>query len=149
MNNPPSMFAPEPGPDYGFASTMSGNQPPRFSRPPPMETILSAADVYFRYCHNQPYSLFHEESFRNRLAANEVPQHLLFAFLASAVRYSTDPYYEDKVGAISTYAKLSWKALVLPWNGIESDAGISTVQTILLLAIIDYTGKLIYSSLQC
>ena len=31
--------------------------------------------------------------------------------------------------------------MVLPWNGIETDVGISIVQTILLLAIIDYTGK--------
>ena len=36
---------------------------------------------------------------------------------------------------------LKWKAMVLPWNGIESDVGITIVQTILLLAIIDYTGK--------
>lgn len=106
-----------------------------------METIIGAADIYFRYCHNQPYSLFHEESFRNRLASNEVPQHLLFAFLASSVRYSEDPFYEDKVGAISTYSVQAWKAMVLPWNGIETDVGISIVQTILLLAIIDYTGK--------
>ena len=112
-----------------------------FARPPPMETQVAAADVYFRYCHNQPYSLFHEESFRSKLAAGEVPHHLLFAFLASSVRYSEDSYYEDKMGAISTYAMQSWKAMVLPWNGIESDAGISTVQTILLLAIIDYTGE--------
>ena len=107
-----------------------------------METIIGAADIYFRYCHNQPYSLFHEESFRNRLASNEVPQHLLFAFLASSVRYSEDPYYEDKVGAISTYSVQAWKAMVLPWNGVETGVGISIVQTILLLAIIDYTGKL-------
>lgn len=72
-----------------------------------------------------------------------MPQHLLFAFLASAVRYSSDPYYKDKVGAISTYAVQAWKAMVLPWNGIEKDdVGISIVQTILLLAIIDYTGML-------
>ena len=116
-------------------------QPSSFTRPPPMETIVGAADIYFRYCHNQPYSLFHEESFRNRLASKEVPQHLLFAFLASAVRYSEDPYYEDKMGAISTYSVQAWKAMVLPWNGIETDVGISIVQTILLLAIIDYTGE--------
>ena len=106
-----------------------------------METQLAAADVYFRYCHNQPYSLFHEASLRSKIVSAEVPQHLLFAFLASAVRYSDDPYYEDKMGAISTYAMQSWKAMVLPWNGIQSDAGISVVQTILLLAIIDYTGE--------
>ncbi|KAL8678770.1 MAG: hypothetical protein Q9186_004921 [Xanthomendoza sp. 1 TL-2023] len=119
-----------------------GPQQSPFSRPPSMETIIGAADIYFRYCHNQPYSLFHEENFRNRLVSNEVPQHLLFAFLASSVRYSTDPYYDDKVGAISTYAVKAWKAMVLPWDGIGTDVGISIVQTILLLAIIDYTdGK--------
>ncbi|KAL8749962.1 MAG: hypothetical protein Q9199_007368 [Rusavskia elegans] len=70
---------------------------------------------------------------------DQVPQHLLFAFLASSVRYSTDPYYEDKVGAISAYSVKAWKAVVLPCNGIETDVDISIVQTILLLAIIDYT----------
>ena len=122
-------------------SAPGAQQPSSFTRPPPTETIIGAADIYFRYCHNQPYSLFHEENFRNRLALNEVPQHLLFAFLASAVRYSEDPYYEDKVGAISTYSIQAWKAIVMPWNGIETDVGITIVQTILLLAIIDYTGE--------
>lgn len=133
--------------DSGFGNWQNplgipgAQQPSPFSRPPPLETIIGAADIYFRYCHNQPYSLFHEDNFRTRLASNEVPQHLLFAFLASAVRYSEDPYYEDKVGAISTYAVQAWKAMVLPWNGVETDVGISILQTILLLAIIDYTGK--------
>ena len=106
---------------------------------------MSAADLYFRYCHNQPYSLFHETSFRNKLALGEVPTHLLFALLASTVRYSTEPYFEDKVAAVSTYAHQSWKAIVMPWNGIQSDAELSIVQTILLLAIIDYTGTLLPS----
>ena len=106
-----------------------------------METIAGATDIYFHYCHNRPYSLFHEESFRNRLASNEVPQHLLFAFLASAVRYSEGPYHEDKVSAISTYSVQAWKAMALPWNGIETDVGIIIVRTILLRAIIDYTGQ--------
>ncbi|KAF5682495.1 transcriptional regulatory [Fusarium circinatum] len=30
-------------------------------------TLSTAADLYFQYCHNQPYSLFHEETFRHRL----------------------------------------------------------------------------------
>lgn len=114
---------------------------PHFTRLPPMAVIRSAADLYFRYCHNQPYSLFHEESFRNRIEMNEVPAHLLFALLASTVRYSGDPFFHDKHGAVSSYAQQSWKAITMPWNGLQSDAELSIVQTILLLAIIDYTGK--------
>ena len=116
------------------------SQPSPYTKPPPIDIQLRAADVYFQYCHNQPYSLFHEQTFREKLTACQVPFHLLFAFLASVVRYSTDAYYGDKIDAIATYTRCSWKAIVMPWNGIEDDAGISIVQTMLLLAIIDYTG---------
>ena len=66
--------------------------------------------------------------------------HLVFALLASTARYSTDPFFQDKNEAVSAYAHQSWKSIVMPWNGIQSDAELSIVQTILLLAIIDYTG---------
>lgn len=112
-----------------------------YNQLPPSDIIRSAAELYFRYCHNQPYSLFHETSLRNRIEFNELPTHLLFALVASTVRYSTDPFFGDKNAAVSAYAHQSWKAIVMPWNGIQSDAELTIVQTILLLAIIDYTGK--------
>ena len=108
---------------------------------PSSETIRAAADLYFRFCHNQPYSLFHESSLRNKIELDEVPSHLLFALLASTVRYSDDEFFDDKTGAVSAYASQSWKSIVMPWNGIQSETELSIVQTILLLAIIDYTGK--------
>jgi hypothetical protein len=109
---------------------------------PPLETLLAAADVYFQYCHNQPYSLFHEESFRNRLTAGTVPEHLAFAFLATTLRFSSDPCYQhNRFEAISAYASESWKAICLPWNGVENAAGLSILQTIFLLSVIDYTGN--------
>lgn len=109
---------------------------------PSKETITSALDVYFQYCHNQPYSLLHEETLRSRLALGQVPHHLVFAILASAARFTTDLYSGHKKHAIDLYAMESWRALVVPWNGIEDRVGISIVQTILLLAHIDYTeGK--------
>lgn len=89
----------------------------------------------------RPYSLFHEAEFRNKIELNEVPTHLLFALLASTVRYSSDPFFEDKAVAVATYSRESWKAIVMPWNGIRNDGELSIVQTILLLAIIDYTGE--------
>lgn len=114
-------------------------QSTQYNRLPPLDTILGACDVYFRYCHNQPYSLFHEDSFRTKLSQGEVPTHLLYAFLASTIRYSEDPYFHDKVAALTAYTAQSWKSIVMPWNGIQSDAELSIVQTILLLAIVDYT----------
>ena len=107
---------------------------------PPLEVIRSAADLYFRYCHNQPYSLFHEATFREKIETGEVPRHLKFALLASTVRYSNDSSFENKIVAVSNYAQQSWKAIAMPWNGIQTDTELSIVQTILLLAIIDYAG---------
>lgn len=112
---------------------------PPHSNLPPMETVMSAADVYFQCCHNQPYSLFHEDSFKAKLAMGQLPHHLVFAILASAARHSSDIPSGNKKEVIANYSMESWKALVLPWNGIEDRMGISIVQTILLLAIIDYT----------
>ena len=109
---------------------------------PSPEILVAAADVYFQYCHNQPYSLFHEQSFRNRLTAGNVPKHLALAFLATTLRFSSDPCYQhNRSEAISAYASESWKAICLPWNGVENAAGLGILQTIFLLSVIDYTGK--------
>ena len=110
---------------------------------------MRATDDYFRFCHNQPYSLFHEDSFRPRLERNEIPTPLMFAILANIVRYSDDPYFSDKIEAVTTYSQQSWKGIVMPWNGLQSDAQLSVVQTILLLAIIDYTGMSRMSNVYC
>ena len=67
---------------------------------------------------------------------------MLFALLASTARYALDPHYTNKSEAVATFAQKSWKSIVMPWNGIQSDGELSIVQTILLLAIIDYTGRL-------
>lgn len=109
---------------------------------PPLDAIMAAADAYFEHCHNRPYSLFHEASLKAKLASGQVPHALVFAILASAARYPTDKSLPSRSMATTNYAIESWKALVLPWNGIEDCMGISIVQTILLLAVIDYTdGK--------
>lgn len=104
--------------------------------------LLSAADLYFRYCHNQPYSLFHEASFRKRLAATTVPRYLCLAFLATARRYSgLDHLQIQDAEGVSARATEAWNCIVLPWTTeIGNEAAISIVQAILLLSVIDYTG---------
>ncbi|KAF2114275.1 fungal-specific transcription factor domain-containing protein [Lophiotrema nucula] len=137
-----SIASSNPGVSQGVAVVQSGdtaaNSSP-YTGLPPIEQIRNAVELYFKYCHNQPYSLFHENSLRNKVETDELPAHLQFALLASTVRYSTDPFFEDKVAAVSAYASQSWKSIVMPWNGIQSENELTIVQTILLLAIIDYT----------
>ncbi|KAJ5204619.1 uncharacterized protein N7498_005498 [Penicillium cinerascens] len=127
------------GPKIGIEADVTVPSAVLNNQLPPPYIVRTAADLYFRYCHNQPYSLFHEGSLRNKIELNELPKHLLLALVASTVRYSSDLFFSDKNAAVSAYAHQSWKAIVMPWNGIQSDAELSIVQTILLLAIIDYT----------
>jgi hypothetical protein len=103
--------------------------------------IQAAADVYFSHCYNQPYCYFHEPTFRQRLADGSQSPALLFAFLATALRFSTDPYFDGfQMEAAATYANQSWK--VITSNQFEEEEGlnIDIVKSCNLLAIIDCTG---------
>jgi hypothetical protein len=113
----------------------------------PLPVILSTVDVFFQYSHNQPYSFFHEGNFRQRLSAGQIPDHLLFAVLATAIRFSKHPFFEGRTHeAAVAYANRSWRSIVAScFIGGES-ADIRTVQTITLLSIFDFTGKFPFSS---
>ena len=110
---------------------------------PPTHVLLFAADVYFKYCYNHPYSLFHEGRFRQRLAAGEVPEYLIWAFLASSRRFSAIPHHHfeggDSVGAL---AKRSWDTFNVPWDGPKNaDEALAIMQTVILLVCVEHTGK--------
>jgi hypothetical protein len=108
----------------------------------PLPVILSTIDLYFTHCHQQPYSFFHEENFRQRLMNGLIPDHLLFAVLATAVRFSTDLFFQDRrKEAATAYANRSWKAIVHRCFARNDTADVITVQTITLLAIFDFTGR--------
>jgi hypothetical protein len=113
----------------------------------PLPVILSTVDEFFQYSHNQPYSFFHEGNFRQRLSAGQIPDHLLFAVLATAIRFSKHPFFEGRTHeAAVAYANRSWRSIVAScFIGGES-ADIRTVQTITLLSIFDFTGKFPFSS---
>jgi hypothetical protein len=92
--------------------------------------------------HNQPYSFFHEQSFRRRLADDLLPDYLKFAVVATALRFSEDPYYNGvKHEACTSYARESWKQIVSVWFAPEIDPDIHICQAITLLSIIDFTGN--------
>ncbi len=108
----------------------------------PLPILLETVDNFFIHCHNQPYCFFHEANFRQSLSKREIPQHLLYAIMASAVRFSNNPFFEDKGEAAEVYATKSWDSLVpssIAHNGVKD---LQCVQTITLLAIFDLTGSL-------
>jgi hypothetical protein len=115
----------------------------------PLPVLLETVNVFFTYCHNQPYSFFHEVNFRQRLSNGEIPDHLLFAVLANAVRFSENPFFEDKHDAAVLYANKSWKSIVSSCFATNRVADIRTVQTITLLSIFDFTGLTSPSSIWC
>lgn len=111
--------------------------------------FLELIDIYFSYCHNQPYSFFHEGKLRRQIAANEVPEHLIFAIAATAVRFSKNPLFEGRHRDVAiNYADRSWSYIVSDCFATNQRLDIRTVQTITLLSIFDFTGKL-YSFMLC
>lgn len=135
-------------------SAVDMTQPPEDSTShevlPPTHTLLFAADVFFRYCHNQPYSLFHEPTFRQRLLSGEVPNHLVWAMLSAARRYSSFPDLQINASDDAMfYASNAWKALKLPWNGGRSDEEVvSVLQTLILIVNIEHPCKHHFSLVQ-
>ncbi|KAH7129760.1 fungal-specific transcription factor domain-containing protein [Dactylonectria estremocensis] len=107
---------------------------------PPRAVLLDCVDDFFRCCHNQPYSFFHEVSFRRSLDNGLLPGHLVLAVLASAVRFSSNPFFGRPHESAAQYANRSWKAIVSSCLAHNRAAHVQTVQTITLLAIFDFTA---------
>jgi hypothetical protein len=53
------------------------------------ETIY-LVDLYFRFIHDQPHSLFHKPSLRSNVVAGLVREPVLFGILGNAARYDKE-----------------------------------------------------------
>ena len=108
----------------------------------PEEPFIAVIDAYFRFCHNQPYSFFHEENFRQGLRAHMIPKHLVLTVMAVAVRFCPHPYFAGRVHEASVdYANRAWKLIVADCFTVGKVAEVSTVQTVALLGLYDFTGE--------
>jgi hypothetical protein len=115
---------------------------------PPAPVLRAVVDAYFEHVQNQPYSYFHEASFRQKLENNLLPRCLVFAVLASGVRFSTHPHYTGRTHeATEAYARESWLSVITEHLTVEDNMGLPVVQTILLLTVVDYTGTTFISVL--
>lgn len=93
--------------------------------------------------HDQPYSYFHERSFRQQLEHNALPKCLVLAILSLAVRFSDHEYFSENVHKASdAYSRQSWLSVLADHLTVEDNLNLQVVQTINLLAVVDYTGKL-------
>jgi hypothetical protein len=108
------------------------------------QLIESIFDIYFQFCHNQPYSLFHEGRLRDRLRSGSLPDYMIYAISAYALRFSQGSLFGDRTEQImESYAVTAWLRLVIRWNSAcDEPTDLPIIQTMLLLSIIDFSSKL-------
>jgi hypothetical protein len=96
--------------------------------------IYSAGEIYLQYCDCQPLPLFHRGSFLSTLHHRD-PE-LLFAILALTSRFSSHPMSGCSVG---DYIEASRD--VAMQRVYEGKVELSTLQSLSLLALVDFTSK--------
>ncbi|KAF4465222.1 hypothetical protein FALBO_7937 [Fusarium albosuccineum] len=119
--------------------TDSNTQP--FSTMPPDDVVQHLVDTYFIHAHNQPYAYFQEEHFRQLLSFMLLPRCLIFAVLASSVRFSKHEYFQGQTHeAMEGYARQAWLCVLNEHLTVENDPNLHVAQTTNLLAIVDFTA---------
>jgi hypothetical protein len=62
--------------------------------------------------------------------------------LASAVRFSRHEFYAGRcLEASEVYAREAWLSVLADHLTVEDNMGVHVVQTVNMLAVIDYTGR--------
>lgn len=108
---------------------------------PPPELLLSTINLYFEFCHDQPYCFFHEQTFRHQLISDQVPRYLIFAILAVSSRFSLDPFYTSRNPHLADrYASKAWKEISRQCFDCDADRDHRLVQAATLLAVLDFTA---------
>lgn len=107
-----------------------------------MDVLRSLVDFFFLNLHNQPYSLFHEASFRLRLQADLISNALVYSFLALSLRFAQDPYFNGHEADVAhAYAAESWKLIQQQWMDANEDGQIQMAQALVLLSLLDLSGN--------
>jgi hypothetical protein len=101
---------------------------------PPPELIVAVGEVYLLYCDCQPIPLFQRDNFMQTLH-NREPE-LLFAVLALAGRFLEPPMLR---AASDDFLEKSRR--IVMWRICEGQVELSTLQTLTLLSMVDFTSK--------
>lgn len=113
-----------------------------FSALPDRDVQRHIIDAYFEHNHNQPYSYFHEMTFRRKFDDDCLPEYLLLALAATACRFSEHGFFRDRQHeAMSAYANAAWHQIYEDSFSHEASLDFSMVQATSLLAAIEFTCK--------
>ncbi|KAL2275746.1 hypothetical protein FJTKL_01602 [Diaporthe vaccinii] len=124
-----------------LSSSRSQSLRSRSTSLPSPAVLKSLTDTYFQSCHSQPYFYFREDSFRRRLLANSLPNWLLLAFVATACRFSDDPFFQGRQEeAVESYADTAWSEIHEKMFSQDDFINVHTVQAVNMLAVIDFTA---------
>ena len=112
-------------------------------QPPSQSMFAGIMDNFFKYCHNQPYSYFRERTFRRQHSDRKLPVYLLYAFAATAIRFSPQFFTgSDRHKLVQPYCDLAWTQLTQYAFHPTSELDITLVQTSSLLSVIDFVRRL-------
>ncbi|KAK5045511.1 hypothetical protein LTR84_009129 [Exophiala bonariae] len=106
---------------------------------PSQSMFAGIIDDFFKYCHNQPYSYFRERTFRRQHSHRKLPVYLLYAFAATAIRFS--PLFfatNDGDKLVQPYCDIAWTQVTQYAFHPTSELDITLVQTSSLLSVIDF-----------
>lgn len=118
----------------------------RFNTLPPHSIVEALIDAYFVQVHNQPYAYFHEDRFRRNLEGGLLPKCLIFAVIASSLRFTDLDFYRGSTAEATTaYAREAWLSVLNDHMTTENSPSLHVAQTLNILAIIDFTSGRISS----
>jgi hypothetical protein len=108
----------------------------------PSHVAYSVYKDYFAFAHGQPYAFFHEKTFWRQLEERSMPEHLLLAILSHAIRFSNHDFFHGRATSLSLlFAQVSWRLIVLLYFQDRAEVDLTTVKTITLLSLYDFTGR--------
>lgn len=119
----------------------------------PKATFDGLINDYFQYSHNQPYSFFHEVTFRARLLNGALPDFLIGAVVLTSLRFCNDRYFDNDLFSMNKrkitadyLARRSWKYLSANYVDGEDECTVAVVQAVTLLAIYEFVGEIYAAS---
>lgn len=103
---------------------------------PSGSVVTAAAETYLLYCDCQPLPLFHRGSFIEIIETRDTE--LLFALLALTYRFSDNP--ELRSHNVDELVEAS--RAVVTQRVYEGTVELSTLQSLCLISLVDFTSKL-------
>ncbi|KAF9890882.1 hypothetical protein FE257_005458 [Aspergillus nanangensis] len=136
-SQPPAVAATPPIP-AAFRNPMMSTSLAPLTPLPSWEKVTSIAQLYLLYCDSQPLPLFYRDDFLSSLGSRD-PE-LVYAILALSIRFAEDQYQDinELMVRINGYTEVA-RSLVMK-RVSEGPVELSTLQSLCLLSIIDFTN---------